>query len=189
MTDLLAPEQFVALFRGFEHTAQRLETRDRYVVAAEQAALGRFLAGQKDDPIYEQERAFWDREIVPEAVTAGKRFERVRVVPDPLTNYLRFTLRGAGYLKRAGDDIRYVNRENANALDLPAHDFWLFDSARLVSLYFTANDRLLGIQVITEPHVVRQHVQWFDLAMRHATPYKEYLAEDPTRDNPPTGAA
>ncbi len=189
MRDLLAPEQFIGLFRDFERDARRLETRNRYVVAAEQAALERFLAGQETDPVYELERAFWDREIVPEAVAAGKRFERVRIVPEPLTDYLRFTLRGAGYLTRAGEEIRYLDRERANALDLPAHDFWLFDSKRLVPLYFTADDRLLGVQVITEPHVVRQHVRWFELAMRHATSYRDYLAKDRNRDYPPQGGA
>ncbi len=189
MTDLLSSQEFLDLFRSFQHTAIRLETRDRYVVEAEQAALARFLAGQKIDPVYEHERAFWDQELVAQSVAAGKRFERVRVVPEPLTAYLRFSLRGAGYLTRAGENINYLGRAQANALDLPAHDFWLLDAERLVLLYFTADDRLLGSQTITEPAAVRQHARWFELAREHATPYRLYLAEDPTRDDPPTGGA
>ncbi|MDQ3762303.1 MAG: hypothetical protein M3460_11630 [Actinomycetota bacterium] len=32
--------------------------------------------------------------------------------------------------------------------------------------------------------LVARHEAWIDLAMQHATPYAEYLAQDPTREEP-----
>ena len=87
----------------------------------------------------------------------------------------------------AGEDIRYLARDRGNALELPGHDFWLFDDERLALLWFTTDDRLLGAQISTEPAVVRQHTRWLDLAEAHATPYRDYLAADPARAMPPGG--
>jgi hypothetical protein len=58
----------------------------------------------------------------------------------------------------------------ANAFDLPAHDFWLFDDARPALLYFTGDDRPLGAQLMTHEAVVRQHAEWLATAVSHATP-------------------
>jgi hypothetical protein len=120
-------------------------------------------------------------------VAAGKRFERVRVVPEPLTDYLRFELWLAQFNAGAGEDVRYLSREEANVRDLPAHDFWLLDSERLALPYFTADDRLLGAELVTDPVIVRRHERWLDQAQAVATPYRDYLAADPTRRLPPNG--
>src|SRR5262249_1723673 len=114
-------------------------------------------------------------------------FERVRVVPEPLTEYLRFGRWLAAFKARAGEDVRYVGRSEAYTLDLPAHDFWLFDGERLALLYFTADDRLLGAELVTQRSMVARHERWLDLAQEAATPYREYLAADPSRDQPQRG--
>jgi hypothetical protein len=188
MPGLLTGEDFLQLFSDFEHSAQRLETRDFYLIPDEQAEFEQFLAGGPDDPDEAEKRAAW-LENVRAATASGKRLERVRVVPEPLTPYLRFELRGTSYNADAGEDIRYVNQQRADALDLPSHDYWIFDSARLALLYFTVAGRFLGAQVVTEPGILQQHARWITRALEQATPYQHYLAEDPTRQDPPSGSA
>jgi len=188
MDGLLTGTDFLQLFRDFEHTAQRLETRDFYLIPSEQPQFEQFLAGGPDDPDEAEKRAPW-LDGVRAARAAGKRFERVRVAPEPLTPYLRFELRGTNYNDDAGEDIRYLNRDLANCLDLPSHDYWIFDATRVAPLYFTSDGRFLGAQVVTEPDVVQQHAHWVDLALQHAIPYQRYLAEGPTRQDPPSGDA
>lgn len=73
----------------------------------------------------------------------------------------------------------------ANDLDLPDHDFWVFDSTQLVLMRFTADDRSLGHDLVTDPVSIARHEAWIDLAMSHATPWQDYLAEDRTRAEPP----
>jgi len=54
------------------------------------------------------------------------------------------------YNADAREDIRYLDRDQANALDLPAHDFWIFKGTRLVLMYFTADGRHVGSELITD---------------------------------------
>jgi hypothetical protein len=186
MRELLKGPSFRQLFTSFERTARRLEARDGYDISKEQESFQRFLAGEPDDANEQVDRDPW-LSNVRAATATGKQFERVRVVPEPLTDYLRFELRGTRHNADAGEDIRYLDRDQANTLDLPAHDFWVFDSSRLVLMYFTADDRHLGSELVTEPEMVRRHERWLDLAMAHATPYQQYLAADPSREDPATG--
>ncbi len=179
MPDLLRGPAFSALFQSFSHSAQRLETRDRY--AGDQALFEQWQRGELDEPALADKVTAW-LDAVRATTTAGGRYERVRVVSEPPTDYQRFALATCRASTAAGEDIRYLNRELATTHDLPAHDFWLFDGERLALLYFTADDRLLGAQVVTEPAVVTQHQQWFDAAFSVATPYAAYVAEDPSRE-------
>jgi Family of unknown function (DUF6879) len=122
--------------------------------------------------------------MVRGARAAGKRFERVRIVPAVLTEYLRLELRGNRYNAAAGEDIRYLDRDQAEGLDLPDQDFWLFDGQRLALQCFTPAGRPLGALVVTEPSVVAQHALWLDRAWARAVPYADYLAADPSREHP-----
>ena len=186
MSHLLTGEAFGRLFANFERTARRLEARDHYDIAEEGDQLRQFAAGRLEEA---EHRAYMEEwmGMVRSARTAGKRFERVRIVPAVLTDYLRLELQGNRYNAEAGEDIRYLERERANALDLPDHDFWLFDDERLALQYFTASGRPLGALVVTDPAVVAQHAWWLDRAWSEATPYAAYLAEDPNREHPAGG--
>jgi len=184
MPDLLTSDDYDQLFRGFRHSARRLESRDRY--AGDKDPFQRWLAGDVKEPERSGRRAAWLDRV--EAVTAaGGRYERVRIVTEPLTDYQRFALRSCRQNVESGEDIRYLERTSANGLDLPAHDFWLFDGERIALMYFSADDRLIGTQLMIEPHVVRQHLRWFQLAFANATPYSRYVSDDPTRQLPMTG--
>lgn len=185
MAELITGAGFGELFRSFQRRARRLEGRRRYNEPSEQAALARFLGGQAKDPAYTAARSGWLQGTIQAAARDGRRFERVRVVDDPLTDYQRFGLRNCRDNAAAGEDMRYLDRARAIQLDLPDHDFWLFDDERLALLWFTPDGRLLGAQVTQETALIRQHAHWLDVAQKEATPYADYLAEDPARELPP----
>jgi hypothetical protein len=85
-------------------------------------------------------RTTWLR-MVREATRAGRRFTRVRVVSVPLTDYSRFAVFCSGQANAAGEDIRYLQRDEAESL--PDRDYWLFDSHKLVRMHFD-DDEMLG---------------------------------------------
>ncbi|GAA5171969.1 hypothetical protein GCM10023321_71170 [Pseudonocardia eucalypti] len=179
----LTPEEFMELFRQVKHAARRLENRGRYDVAYETPEREAFLAGERS-PERPERFDDWDLNL-RERTAAGARFERVRVMEDPLTPYNRFMIWSNAQNSRNGEDIRYLDRNRANELNLPDHDFWVFDSTQLVLMRFTKDDRSLGHDLITDPGLIARHEAWIDLAMAHATPWRDYVAEDHTRAEPP----
>ncbi len=184
MTTPLDASSFQQFFLDFRVSARRLEPRSRYDSPREQERIGVFNAGRET---IEQRRHFqtsWG-EVVRGATARGARFERVRVVSDPPTDYQRFGMYGSQVNTELGEDIRYLPRDRANELDLPDHDFWVFDSEVLLFLHWTADDRSVGHSAVTDPELVISHERWIDLAWRHATPALDYIAQDPTRIEPP----
>lgn len=102
------------------------------------------------------------------ATTAGRRFSRVRVVSLPLSDYSRFGVWCAQFTNGAGEDIRYLVRDQAQAADLPDQDYWLFDSHKLVRMHFDEQDRFLGGEIIEDPHEIVQANYWRDAAWHMA---------------------
>ncbi|WP_029535145.1 DUF6879 family protein [Saccharopolyspora spinosa] len=168
--------EFAKLFETFEHTAYRLETRDQYNIPREAEPLRKFLDGEPDVSYHEG----WSN-MVRQATAEGRRFSRVRVVTFPLTDYTRFAMWVAGYTREAGDDIRYITREQAAGL--PNYDYWLFDSRKLLKMRFTDDDQFLGAEVIEDPAEIVQHNYWRDVAQHHAIERDEFVAKYEQRDD------
>lgn len=91
---LLTGDDFGQLFRPFEHTAFRLEARDRYNESYENESLQKFFAGEDDELSWMQD---WLK-MVRTAISEGKRFARVRLVTLPLSDYSRFGVWCAQFL-------------------------------------------------------------------------------------------
>jgi hypothetical protein len=168
--DLLSGEEFRRLCQSFEHTAFRLENRDRYLDDEEQEPVRRFLAGEPPDDAW-----FMDwYEAVRQLVAEGRRMERVRVVSEPHSNYTRFGIDLARRLNvPSGEDIRYLPRSRARELGLPDEDFWLLDSSRVLLLHFDG-DLLLGAELVTDPAEVVRRAHWRDAAWHYAIPLDRY---------------
>ncbi|WP_214109983.1 DUF6879 family protein [Acrocarpospora catenulata] len=165
-------DAFVSLFSGFQHTAYRLEVRRMYGVASEDAPFQRFLTGA--DPGSEWLRPWLD--LMSEQTATGKRVERVRVVDDPPSDFLRFEIANTRLNLDAGEDIRYLLRDTAHELKLPDYDYWVFDSRLLVFLRFNeSDDRFLGFESTEDPAEVVRHLQWRDATWHHALTFDRYL--------------
>jgi hypothetical protein len=118
VTQLLIGQALADFVPGYEHTAFRLETRERYNEAEEAEEVRRFLAGEPDYAWNEEWAAMMKRRT-----TLGQRMMRVRIVDEPHSDYTRFGLDLARVNVAASEDIRYLPQEQAKDLDLPGHDF------------------------------------------------------------------
>ncbi|TCC21201.1 hypothetical protein E0H58_25560 [Kribbella speibonae] len=161
------------LLNSFEHTAFRLEVRDRYNEPEESEPLARYMAGDRAQPAWLGE---WV-DLVRDATATGHRFARVRVVTVPLTDYSRFGLWCSEFTTRAGEDIRYLPRDQADAADVPDHDYWLFDSSTLVRMNFDNEDRFLGTELIRDPAEIVQHNYWRDAAWHEAVRRDDFAGQ------------
>jgi len=169
VTQLASGQAFADFVVSYEHTAFRLETRERYNEAEEPEPLRRFLAGHPDYAWNEEWAAMLRRRTA-----LGERMARVRIVDEPHSDYTRFGLDLARINVPAGDDIRYLPQALAKDLDLPGHDYWLIDSRKVGILHFGDDDALLGAEIVTDPAVVVQHCYWRDVAWHYAIPFTEY---------------
>lgn len=170
----LSRPEFGKLFRSFDHTAFRLEVRDIYNVDSERDEFADWLASGRTERMAKQ--TDWSDNVQTQTA-AGKRFERVRVVTVPLTDYASWLVQGAKtYNNPAGEDIRYLDRADAASFDLPEHDFWLFDSRLLVRMHFDNEDRPLNHEVIDDPAEIVQHNYWRDVAWHHALRVEDFEA-------------
>jgi hypothetical protein len=169
VTQLLSGQALADFVLGYEHTAFRLEARERYNEAEEVEPLRRFLAGEPDYAWNEEWAA-----MIRRRTAQGQRMSRVRVVAEPHSDYTRFGIDLARVNVAAGEDIRYLPRASAADLDLPDEDFWLIDSNRVAVLRFGEDDVLLGAQIATEPAAVNQYRHWRETAWDAAMPLVVY---------------
>jgi hypothetical protein len=165
LTEVIKPGPAIRqLFHEFEYAAFRLEARDRYDAPYENESLRKFLSGEPDDLPWMQS---W-LDMLRKATAEGRRFARVRVVSLPLTDYSRFGVWCAQFTGAAGEDIRYLTSDQADTARLPDHDYWLFDSRKLVLMHFDDADRFLGGEVIEDPEEIVQANYWRDAAWHEA---------------------
>lgn len=169
-----SPEDFAAAFPAlFRRSAFRLELLDRYVAANEQEPFGRFRAGLPQVPSW---REPWKR-LVQAAVRDGKVMARVHVVDVPLSDYLRFELTCAYPANvAAGEDVRILARTTWPDLDLPDHDYWLFDDSDVAVMSYDGLGNWLDVTMISEPPEVTTYCQARDLAVRRSVALTDYLA-------------
>lgn len=139
-----------------------MEVRDRYNAPREVESFRKFLDGEPDNLSWAES---WFS-MIREATAEGRLFSRVRVVTLPLTDYSRFGLWASSFTSDAGEDIRYVTRDEAQKAELPNHDYWLFDSCKLVRMQFGDEDRFLGGEIIEDAAEIVKHNYWRDAA-RH----------------------
>jgi hypothetical protein len=157
----------------FKRSAYRLELLDEYDSPRTRLRVARFLAGQPDDP---EVRAYWDR-VVGEARQVGKTMQRVHVITEPLTDYLRFELAFYRGSVLAGEDIRILSGDLAAGLDLPDFDYWLFDDERAAVMYYGDHGSWLHTEIVTEPSFVADCGRWRTQALSRAIPLGDYMAE------------
>jgi hypothetical protein len=105
-------------------------------------------------------------EMLRDATTAGRQFARVRVVTLPLSDYSQFGVWCAQFTNGAGEDIRYLSRDQAAGL--PNHDYWLFDSRLLVKMLYRDDDSFIGGELVDDSAVVVEHNYWRDAAWHQA---------------------
>ncbi len=171
MQEISLPD-YRSLFRHY-HRAFHLEMKDSYHVTDEDEPFRQFLAGEKVDLDW---MADWLVHI-RDAKSAGVAVQRVRIVSEPLNDYARFLLYAVTPSNiEAGEDVRYLARDKAAGINLPAEDCWLFDDSKLVVVLFPGDGRKLSLGLPQDPELTRQYVHVRDQVWERAIPYSEYIS-------------
>jgi predicted phosphohydrolase len=116
--------------------------------------------------------------MLRDAAREGRRFARVRVVSLPFSDYNRWSYVIAQHNIAAGEDIRYLTSEPARQLKLPNHDYWLFDSRKLLRMRFDEADHFLGGEIIEDSAQIVRHNYWRDAAWHYAVRRDEFATKE-----------
>ncbi|MGH3824762.1 MAG: DUF6879 family protein [Pseudonocardiaceae bacterium] len=163
--------QFFTTFRG---EAVHLEMRDVYATEVERDRFATWLRGEPLDP--EAEAEWWRPwfEMMKRNTDAGKRLRRLRIISEPVTDYIRFEWLDAAQLVRSGEDVRWLPRRNTSQLLLPGNDFWMFDRQTVAFTHFSGDGHVLGYDMTTDPGIVEACAVAFENAWKIATPHNDY---------------
>lgn len=168
---------FEYLVAATKRSIVRLEMREHY--GSDNPAYQRWRAGQRGDDVMVADADAW-RELVRESVARGVEWRRLRVVPEPLTDYLRWEHSLTESLNVApGEQVRWLPRRRASGLLLPSNDLWLFDR-RTVQFHHLSPDPTgpgildHGDEVTNHPDVVARTIAAFDAAWEHGIPHADY---------------
>lgn len=173
----LAAEEWQAIFADFGRGAFHLELRDTYGVAGESVRFQRWLNGRAESF---DEVAEWFRdwtEVVRAATRDGKTIRRLRVVNEPLSDYLAFEHHDTVHNVAAGEVVRWLPRPRLpRGITFPhgGLDHWLIDDRIVVFNHFDPDGRSAGRELVTDPDVVAQCVHVRDMLWPLGIPHDEY---------------
>ncbi|WP_406138653.1 DUF6879 family protein [Streptomyces sp. NBC_01089] len=165
---------FSELLADCRESAVHLEMRDHYDDPDEAPRVTAWRAGHRPDP---GNRASWWRpwlDMVAEAVGRGVAIRRSRIVSEPVSEYTRYLYDGTFTNISAGEQIRWLPRQQASDIALPGNDFWLFDGHLVRFGYFSGEGIYLGDEVTDEPAVAKLCGEAFESVWARATPHEDY---------------
>lgn len=151
-TDLSDPA-WLGLFHDLSRSWFRLETLQAYAVDYEAEEFERFLATGRIN----EEPTDWQRMITAHT-QAGRRLQRVHVVQEPLSDYLRYELAIYAVHAQAGEEIRLIPTPGDQwPGEIPRGlDFWLFDDHDVWSMEYDAQGHFLAAQRVGDPEMVTE---------------------------------
>lgn len=177
---VLSPAAFKQLFDHYRYSVFRLETEQNYDSPNEVAGLRAFLRGEPpppDDP----GKAEWIS-VVHAARRTRRTIQRVHVVTEPLSDYIRYELAWSYAPNlQAGEDIRIVAVPKGHAwpVELTCADFWLFDASRLYVMKYDQHNAWRGVRQIHDPSQIIHAAQAREAALHLSVPYTDYVNSRP----------
>lgn len=156
--------------------AWHLEMRDTY--EGYQDDEGRFekwrAAGRPDsDPAEVESLAEWF-DTIKSMIGRGVDVRRLRVVSEPVTDYIRWEHVVTPSNIEAGETVRWLPRSRISDLLLPGNDFWVFDNDLVRFHQFSGTGVWLGEELRQEPEVVKQTLAAFEALWERATDHGDY---------------
>ena len=161
---------FPVLLRACVTSAVHMEMRDAYTPA--DPWFQAWLAGDREE--FERRLARPWLDLIRDVSGRGVQVRRVRVVSEPVTDYIRFEFATANSNVAAGEDVRWLPRHMATGLLLPANDYWVFDGHRAQFNYFSGPGEFLDTRLSDDAEIVRRCAEAFEAAWERAVPHHDY---------------
>lgn len=158
------------LFREAKSTAWHMELRDSYT-PYDPDWLD-WQAGQRFDPA--ERWAGWS-DLVRATVNSKVSVRRIRIVSEPVTDYIRFEYDvTAAHNVAAGEEVRWLPRAKAAGLLVPVSDFWVFDGRVVLWNHFAGDGSWVGEEQADDPALAKSCAASFVAAWKRAVPHADY---------------
>lgn len=165
-------------FRTVRYTVFRLETLQHYAGSGENEAIAAFERGDREPPPDPAEDEYAG--MVRTHRAAGKAWQRVHVVREPLSAYLAYELTWEyGPHVAAGEDIHIIDATCGWPNDVPLEDFWLFDSRHLFDLRYAPDGTWLGVEPVSDPSSIAKACFVRDAAWQQSIMWADFMAQHP----------
>ncbi|MGH3511670.1 MAG: DUF6879 family protein [Pseudonocardiaceae bacterium] len=120
--------------------------------------------------------------LVAAATGDGRTMQRVHVVIEPLTAYLRFELAWSyAHSVAAGEDVRIIPLAEGESWPpgVALRDFWLFDDTELFDMRYDTDGTWVGVVHLTDPDATVVACQQRAAALSLGQPWAAYVSERP----------
>jgi hypothetical protein len=98
----------------------------------------------------------------------------VRVVSEPLADYIRFEYESTALNVAAGEQVRWLPRRRGAGLLVPLNDYWVLDDRLVRFGYFAGNGDFLGDELTDDPAIAKACTEAFEAVWERAIPHDEY---------------
>ncbi|WP_031516754.1 DUF6879 family protein [Streptomyces sp. NRRL F-5123] len=162
---------FDDLLAGATTSAVHLEMRDVYY------SNPRFEEWRNGALVDWDNRGSWWRPFhqdIADAVARGVTVRRARVISEPVTEYIRWEHYVTEANVRAGEQVRWLPREQTADLLMPGRDFWVFDNQVIRLGSFAGNGDFLGDDYSDDPALVELNAAAFERVWERAIPHQDY---------------
>lgn len=156
------------LIEGAVSSLTKLELRDFYLLS--DPAYSGWREGK---PLSEVAACYAEwTEFARRMVGRGVAMRRVRVVSEPVSDYISFEHAVTPEVNlAAGEQIRWLARQATDGLLLPGADVWIVDDRAAVFYDFSGDGDFAGERVVTDPAIVNRVAaaveEAWGLAVRH----------------------
>lgn len=167
------PHDFYTLAAACERSIIRFETRDAYDVTE----ASTYSEWQETGSVANHDLGEF-AEAVQAAVGRGVTWRRVRIISRPMSDYMRWEHAVTNSNIAAGEDIRWLWRDEAADLLVPAADCWVFDDRVIRWNFQRGDDSNPHVYAFgSDPRIVRDLAGAFEIAWNRATPHANFKPE------------
>jgi hypothetical protein len=158
------------LLRAASSSAWHMELRDSYT--PDDPDWLDWQAGTRFDPA---ERWSGWSDLVRPTVARGVSVRRVRIVSEPVTDYIKFEYEVTGtHNIAAGEEVRWLSRSKATGLLVPVSDFWVFDGRVVLWNHFAGDGSWVGEEQTDDVALAKSCAASFAESWERAVPHEDY---------------
>ncbi len=157
----MSASKFDGFWRTCTKSIFRLEALPEYRVEGDIENFEKYLAKGKSVIEITQDAQEWFAQL-KRATEAGVDVRRVRVITEPLNDYVKYEMAFWRHSVKYGEQFYFLPlgeyQSILNELDFQPEDFWMFDDKDVVVFHYSSQGEWIGEEVITETKFVKKCV-------------------------------